>query len=128
MVKKTIFMFLIFLAGLMYINQRVNIYIEAYKLNTSCHKCDKLIDVRDALLYNFSKRVSLAKINSWVEANNFHLAQGNQILSLYINNNQNAVGFASRPAGKTKTNILAASFRRVFRFLGVSKALAQEQR
>ncbi len=104
----------------MYLHQRINIYVEAYKLNDTKYRLNKLVDKRDSLLYNFSQKVSLAKINGWAEANGFKFVREDRVLALNINNQETQIN-------KFKENVLASSFKRLFRLSGISKALAQQQ-
>ncbi len=120
MVRKIISLIFLFFLFFVYLHQRINIYVEAYKLNDAKNTLNKLVDKRDSLLYNFSQRVSLAKINEWVEANGFKFVKEDKILALNINNQKTQIN-------KSKENVLASSFKRLFRLAGTSKALAQQQ-
>ena len=119
MIKKTIFMILAFIAFFVYLHQKVTVYIEAYKLNESYKQLDELVDVRDDLLYNFSKRVSLTQINSWVDANGLKVADSDKVMAFNLSN--------GREIKNSKMNIVFLSLKRIFRVSDGSKALAQEQ-
>ncbi len=121
MVKKLVFMVVVFMVLLVYLHQKVAIYDEAYKLNDLYSCLNKLVETRDALLYNFSKKVSLAKINSWSDANGLTVAEGDKILAFDI-------GGSKEYLKKPKANIVALSLKRIFHMPGESKAMAQERR
>jgi len=120
MTKKIIFVFLVFFTFLLYLHQKVIIYVEAYKLNETYKTYNKLIDTRDILLYNFSKKVSLEKINSWVETNGFKLIEEDKVLALNINNPKNNLNYK-------KNNKFASSFNRLFSLSSISRVLARER-
>jgi len=119
MVKKIIFIMLAFIVLFVYLHQKVTVYIEAYRLNKSYRQLDKLVDVRDNLLYSFSKRVSLTDINLWVDANGLKIADSGKVVALNIGNGRKIKG--------SKIDIVFLSLKRIFRVSGGSKALAQEQ-
>ncbi|MFH1768379.1 MAG: hypothetical protein ABH858_04375 [Candidatus Omnitrophota bacterium] len=121
MAKKTAFIVFIFFTSLLYLHQKVAIYREAYKLQESYHRYDKLVDCRDLLMYNRSERISLAKINSWIEANGFNLVDSDKVLALNIESSP------VREDNKPKNNQLVAYFDRIFRLSFASRAIAQEQ-
>lgn len=120
MSKKILCILLMFIVSSFYLNQKVAIYIEAYNLSETYRTYNKLVDARDELLYNFSKKVSLEKINNWVDANGFALAEEEKLLALNINNQE-------RVLKNKKNNIFASSLSRIFRFSDISKVLAQER-
>lgn len=61
----------LFIGSLLYLHQKIQIYIEAYKLGNAYGRHNELLDKRDYLMYNFSKEISLAKVNKWAQARNF---------------------------------------------------------
>ena len=61
----------IFSTSLVYLHQKVQIYVEAYRLNSNYRYHNELVDKRDYLMYNLAKEVSLAKVNQWAQAQNF---------------------------------------------------------
>lgn len=61
----------IFIASLIYLHQKILIYIEAYKISKNHHLSNELVDKRDYLVYNLTKETSVPKINQWAEKNNF---------------------------------------------------------
>lgn len=121
MIKKILLIFVLFLILLSYLHQKVSIFTEAYKLGENYQRYNKLVDRRDDLLYNFSEKVTLEKINCWAESNGFQLAKRDTVLTLNINNNQTSLE-NKESGGKI------SSFAKIFRLLGISKVLAQEQR
>ncbi|MCK4916771.1 MAG: hypothetical protein KAI91_05635 [Candidatus Omnitrophica bacterium] len=75
-----IFVLLIFMAGLVYINQKINIYIEAYNLSNNYSCYNESIDKRDFLMHNLAKEISLVKVNEWVRSENYSLVEKENIL------------------------------------------------
>jgi len=61
----------IFFPALFYLHQKIQIHVEAYRLSNNYRHYSELVDRRDNLMYNFSKEVSLAKVNQWASARNF---------------------------------------------------------
>lgn len=60
-----------FIGSLLYLHQKIQIYVEAYKLGNEYSQHNELLDKRDYLMYNFSKEISLAKVNKWAQDRNF---------------------------------------------------------
>ena len=58
-----IFVLLVFILGLFYLNQKMNIYIEAYNLSNNYSCYNESIDKRDFLMHNLANEISLAKVN-----------------------------------------------------------------
>lgn len=127
MVKKTIFISLLFFISLIYLNQKVAIYIEAYKLNTLYQHYNKLVNIRDTLLYNFSQKTSLPKINSWLAVNNFRFADADRVVALNVNNNPIFTNHTLPQVENKKYSVLASYFKHIFRFPNISKAFAKNQ-
>jgi len=61
----------IFLTSLLYLHQKVQIYVEAYRLNANYQRYNELVDKRDYLMYNFAKEISLTKVNQWAKNERF---------------------------------------------------------
>jgi len=120
MIKKIGILILLFFISFFYLRQKINIYVEGYRLNDAQKVFDKLVDRRDALLYNFSQKVSLAKINGWIEAKGFDFAKEDRILAFNISREENK-------EKRFRINFLASPLKRLFRVSGVSKALAEQR-
>jgi len=90
----------IFLSLLLYLHQKVLIYVEAYKLTHNYRLCNELVDKRDYLVYNLTQQTSVPKINQWAQKNNF--VSGQKLLALNLKKQQNLEAknkFASILAG-----------------------------
>ena len=120
MARKVVSFVLMFVVSLLYLHQKVLIYVEAYRLNETYQAYNNLVDARDDLLYNFSQKISLEKVNCWVENNGFTLAEGDKMLALHVDSPQ------SNPKER-KPKVIASSLAHIFRLSGISKVLAQEQ-
>ncbi len=81
---------LIFIPTLLYLHQKVQIYVEAYQLSKNYSYHNELIDKRDYLMYNFSKEVSLAKVNQWAKDQHFMPVDKNNIYTLNTDNKEEA--------------------------------------
>lgn len=86
---KTIFVagVLIFLSVLLYLHQKVLIYVEAYKLTKNYRTFNEFVDMRDYLVYNLNKETSVPRLNQWAEKNNFAPAQ--KLLALNLKRKEN---------------------------------------
>ena len=73
---------LIFLPTLLYLHQKVQIYVQAYQLSNNYRYHNELVDKRDYLMYNFAKEVSLAKVNQWAVGQNFTPVDRNKMYTL----------------------------------------------
>ncbi len=116
--KKIIFIFILFSIMLFNLHQRIQIYVEAYRLNENYKVYRHLVDIRDHLLYNFCQRAPLDKINSWAENNGFVLKH-------------QAVRVALNIEVSPKNNNIVSNKRRrgslVQKLLEVSGVMAEEQ-
>ena len=66
----------------LYLNQKVNIYIGAYQLNSSYNNYEELSAQRDHLMYSYNKNVSLPRVNEWANQNNFSFTSQGKMLAL----------------------------------------------
>jgi len=108
----------LFVCALSYLHQKVQIYVEAYRLSINYQHYNELIDKRDYLMYNFSKEVSLDRINQWVKLEDFSPVGEERMLVLG----------AKRPAGTKRGNKLVSLVDRFLRAsTSTSMALAEEK-
>lgn len=69
----------------MYLHQKIQVYVQAYQISMY-HRClTELIDKKDYLVYNFSKEISLAKVNKWADGNKFVCADTKKMTFLDLN-------------------------------------------
>lgn len=73
---------IIFFGALLYLHQKVRIYVEAYRLSGNYYRHNELLDKRDYLVYNFSQEVSLAKVNQWAQVQKFTFVDKAKVLAL----------------------------------------------
>ena len=73
---------LIFLPILLYLDQKVQLYVEAYRLSNTFSYHKELIDKRDYLMYNFAKEATLAKVNQWASLKDFTLVDKGRVMAL----------------------------------------------
>ena len=73
---------IIFLASALYLHQKIQIYVQAYRLSSSYNEYNELIAKRDYLMYNFSKEISIARVNQWAQHENFQPVSKEKILAL----------------------------------------------
>ncbi|MBU2102509.1 MAG: hypothetical protein KKF80_03855 [Candidatus Omnitrophica bacterium] len=66
----------------LYLHQKVQIYVEAYRLSKNYQIYNECVDKRDHLMYNFMKEVSLVRLNAWVDKNEFSPVQKGKMLAL----------------------------------------------
>jgi hypothetical protein len=75
---------LIFLPVLFYLHQKVQIYIEGYRLSNTFRYHKELIDKRDYLMYNFAEQATLAKVNQWASLKDFAPVDKERVMALGI--------------------------------------------
>ncbi len=110
---------IIFLFTLLYLHQKVQLYVEAYRLSNTfyCHK--ELIDKRDYLMYNFAKEATLVKVNQWAIRKDFTPIDKNRVMAL--NTKRQAQSISNNRVALLLSRILKAS-------TPTSTALAEEKR
>lgn len=74
----------IFLSTLLYLHQKIQIYIEAYRLSRNFCYHNELLDKRDYLLVNFANQVSLNKVNQWVQIQQFTPVEKERIVAFNL--------------------------------------------
>ncbi|MFA7677130.1 MAG: hypothetical protein WCY34_03055 [Candidatus Omnitrophota bacterium] len=110
--------FILFIPSLLYLHQKVQIHIEAYRLSHNYFRYNELVDKRDYLRYNFSKEVSLAKVNQWAQLEDFSPVDKERIVAL-----------GPKSQGIKKERRLASLFSRFLRAsTSTSSALAENAR
>lgn len=72
----------IFFFSLMYLHQKVQLYVEAYRLSNIFYCHNELIGKRDYLMYNFAKEATLTKINQWAVQKDFAPIDKNRMIAL----------------------------------------------
>ena len=119
--KKTLTLVLpvfIFLPSLLYLHQKVQIHIEAYRLSNNYYRYNELVDKRDSLMYNLAKEVSLAKVNQWAQVKNFASVGKEQMLALSVKQQK-----------QISRNKITSLFNRFLRAsVSTSAALAKEKK
>ncbi|MCM8824167.1 MAG: hypothetical protein NC822_05800 [Candidatus Omnitrophica bacterium] len=123
MVKKLICIVFLFLISFFYLHQKINIYVEAYKLDDNRKIYNDLVHTLDDIRYHFYKRVSLSKINLWLEKQNFDFAK--EKIVLVLNKGSSPRGYDDySKKNNIETPFLASYFFRFFNFSIVPKTLA----
>jgi len=107
---------LLFVAAFVYLHQKVQIHVEAYRLSASYSHYNELLDQRDYLLHTFSRELSLMKINQWAQHEKFTLADKTRIVAFTMNKEQPA-----------RVNTMASFLGRLLRLSGQT-AMAGEKR
>ena len=108
----------IFLPLLLYLHQKVQIYVEAYRLSNNYRHYNDLIDQKDCLLYDFAKEVSLARVNQWAQAQDFTLIDKERVFALNTEKQE--------PVANNKIALLLERFLRAS--TSTSVAMAGEKR
>ena len=72
----------IFIISFLYLNQKVQIYALAYRLNEKYAQLNKLIDSRDELVYNFYQKASISKLNKWAKKKGLKFASAADVIIL----------------------------------------------
>ncbi len=81
---------LIFSASLCYLHQKIQIFVEAYRLSTNYTRYNELVAKRDYLLYNLNKHLTLEKINQWAQNQNYQVVTPDMVLAVRITKEQPA--------------------------------------
>jgi len=114
-----ILLILIFIPTLLYLHQKVQIYVEAYRLSNTFSYHKELIDKRDYLMYNFAKEATLAKVNQWASLKDFTPVDKGRVIALNI----------KRQTQTTSDNRIALLLNQILRVsTPTSTALAKEKR
>lgn len=108
----------VFAGTFLYLHQKVQIYVEAYRLSKNYQAYNECIDKRDYLMYNFMKEVSLSKLNAWVEKNEFSPVEKRKVLALNLEKRK-------VPASKNK---LASLFNKAIGFSSASSTVLAQER
>jgi len=109
---------LIFSLSFCYLHQKIQIYVEAYRLSSNHHRYNELVDKRDYLMYNLAKEISLAKVNQWAQAQDFAPVDKGKVLALN-----------TRVQEEIKENTITSLLDRFLRAsVSTSTALAKEKR
>jgi hypothetical protein len=74
----------LFLVAVVYLHQKVLMYVEAYRLSENYRHLNELVDERDYLVYSLSQEVNLASVNQWTEANAFVVAGKERVVALNV--------------------------------------------
>lgn len=108
----------LFICALSYLHQKVQIYVEAYRLSVNYQYYNELVDNRDYLMYNFSREVSLDRINQWVKLEDFSPVGPERTLVLAV----------QKPFGTKRNNKFVSLVDRFLRAsTSTSTALAEEK-
>ena len=75
---------IIFLPALLYLHQKVQLYVEAYRLSNTFGYHKELVDKRDYLMYNFAKEATLAKVNQWASRKDFTPIDKGRVMALNV--------------------------------------------
>jgi len=76
------FIIILFIFSLTYLHQKINIYVEAYRLTANYSQHNDLLAERDSLMCVFSKEVSLAKVNQWAQSQKFSTLNREKVIAL----------------------------------------------
>lgn len=79
-----IIIIIIFGLSLLYLHQKIQIHVQAYRLSSNYSYYNELVDKKDYLMYNFTKEISLAKVNQWVQEEGFHPVERDMVLALKV--------------------------------------------
>ncbi len=85
-----IIIFIVFIASFIYLHQKIEIYVQAYELSSSHRAYNELVDKKDYLMYNFTKEISIAKVNQWAQSENFKPVSKDQVLTIGLKSKEPA--------------------------------------
>lgn len=109
MKKFLIISIIVFFLGFIYLDQKIKISVEAYKISQKYERYNKLVDLRDHILYNFARATSIDKVNMWAEKNNFKFPNKERVV-VFRN---------SEPSAPRGRNIVSRAFSSFKKFLDV---------
>ncbi len=75
---------LIFLGKFFYLEQKVNIYLSAYRLSRNYRIYSECIDRRDYLMHNLMHQLSVNRLNEWGDKYNFAGVEQERIVVLSL--------------------------------------------
>ena len=99
---------IIFSCALVYLHQKVNVYVSACQLSDNYSYYEELAAKRDYLTYVFNKEMSLPKINQWVDKNNFSFNGRSREIAMNLRKDKPKAGGALAAAFGRVMNIPAA--------------------
>ena len=111
----------VFIVCFFYLHQKVKIHEQAYLLTDNYKHYSDLIEERDFLLYEFSRKISLDRINRWAQHNEFDIANGEIVLAF-----ENGKVETSDKEKVLEANIFARFSRRLFNLPEGPEALAED--
>ncbi len=111
----------IFTFLLLYLHQKISLYIEAYRLAKNYKIYNELVAKRDALMYNFYSKTSLEKLNQWAEIHQFIIPEEEKVLAYRIKKAESAYSKAGW------MTVLAQVNRRIFNLPLRSQTFAEEK-
>lgn len=76
--------FVVFLGSFFYLHQKVQAYIQAYKLSQNYRLYTELIDKRDCYAYYLKKKLTFAKVDKWAQENNFSPVDKQRLVVLNV--------------------------------------------
>jgi hypothetical protein len=82
----------VFTGGFVYLHQKIGIYVEAYRLSNNRRLYNELVDKKDYLMYNFTKEISIAKVNQWAQNENFTLVSKDQVVAMDLRGRESVAG------------------------------------
>lgn len=85
MKKSPVFIIMIvFIAAFVYLNQKIHIYVQAYKLSKAYSCYNNLSDKRDYLIAALAPKISVSKVNQWAQNNKFSPVEKERVLALNL--------------------------------------------
>lgn len=82
--KPFFFLILAFLFTFLYLQQKVGIQVQAYQLSENYRFYNELVDKRDFMMYNFTRKISLAQVNQWAENNDLSTVNRSRLVALNL--------------------------------------------
>ena len=80
MKRKILILVFLFIMSFLYLHLKISLSVAVYKLTHLYELYNKLIDKRDALLYNLAQKTNLKSLNQWAENNHFTLPKKEKLI------------------------------------------------
>lgn len=88
MKRKILILIFTFIIVFFYLHLKVSLSVEIYKLTSLYELYNKLVDKRDALLYNLAQKTNLGRLNQWAENNRFTLPEKEKLIVVDLRKKQ----------------------------------------
>jgi len=103
MKRKILILVFLFIMSFLYLHLKISLSVAIYKLTHLYELHNKLIDKRDALLYNLAQKTNLKSLNRWAENNHFTLPEKEKLIIVELGKKEKVFVKAKKKTKGTTT-------------------------